>query len=144
MQIARESVYAALFDRLASLRELATASRRLKHWSDVPAAAQPALYLVQRNERPRQTRGQPAAWTLQALLYLYVNAGSDPDAVPASSLNRLLDAIETALAPDAATGVQSLGGLVSHCWIDGSGIETDEGVLGAQAVAIVPINILVP
>jgi hypothetical protein len=31
---------------------------------------------------------------------------------------------------------------VKHCWISGA-IETDEGVLGGQAVAIVPIEILV-
>ncbi|HXP74621.1 MAG TPA: hypothetical protein VN823_10790 [Stellaceae bacterium] len=58
-------------------------------------------------------------------------------------MNPLLDAIETALAPDLVTNVQSLGGLVAHCWIAGK-VETDEGVLGGQAVAIVPIEILVP
>jgi hypothetical protein len=35
-----------------------------------------------------------------------------------------------------------LGGLVQHCWIAGR-ITTDEGVLGGQSVAIVPVEILV-
>jgi len=140
----RETIYAALFDRVAAIPGLVSAGRRLKHWSDLPAAQQPALFLAQRGERPTQRRGLPAAWNLTAALYLYVHAGGDPQAVPATELNRLLDAIEAALAPDPVQGAQTLGGLVSHCWIDGGGIETDEGVLGEQAVAIIPINILVP
>ena len=57
-------------------------------------------------------------------------------------LNPLLDAVEAALAPDPVGHVQTLGGLVSHCWIAGR-IQTDEGVPGGQAVAIVPVEILV-
>jgi hypothetical protein len=60
-------------------------------------------------------------------------------------LNPLLDAIAAALAPtgaDLVAGAQTLGGLVKHCWISGA-IETDEGALGGQAVAIVPVEILV-
>ena len=30
-----------------------------------------------------------------------------------------LAAIDAALAPSALTGLQTLGGLVSHCWIEG-------------------------
>ena len=36
---------------------------------------------------------------------------------------------------------QTLDGLVMGCRIDGK-IETDEGALGAQSVAIVPITVL--
>ena len=38
--------------------------------------------------------------------------------------------------------MQTLGGLAAHAWTAGK-IETDEGVLGGQAVAIVPVEILV-
>ena len=73
--------------------------------------------------------------------YVY---GQAPDELtaPATVLNPLLDAIEAALAPPASSNVQTLGGLVCHAWIAGK-IETDEGALGGQAVAIVPIEILV-
>ena len=37
---------------------------------------------------------------------------------------------------------QILDGLVMDCRIDGK-IETDEGTLGAQSVAIVPITVLI-
>jgi hypothetical protein len=57
-------------------------------------------------------------------------------------MNPLLDALTAALAPpNPVENVQTLGGLVAHCWIEG-GIQTDEGVLGGQSVAIVPIRIL--
>lgn len=140
----RETIYAALFALVSNLPGLVTASRRLKHWDSVSPAQQPALFLIQRKETPAEKRGLPAAWTLECDLILYVNAGSDPNAVPASALNPLLDAIDQALAPPAGQPVQTLGGLVSHCWIDRSGIVMDEGVLGTQAVAIVPVQILVP
>lgn len=140
----RETIYAALFERLSDIAGIASAGRRLKHWGDVAPAMQPALFLVQKRELPTQRSGLPAAWTLQADLFLYVHAGSDPNRVPATALNDLLDKVETALAPAADADVQTLGGQVAHCWIDKSGIQTDEGVLGEQAVAIVPITILVP
>jgi hypothetical protein len=144
MNVARETIYAALFARLSAIPGIVTASRRLKHWDDTPPALQPALFLVQRHEHPHQARGLPAAWTLAVDLYLYAHAGGDPNAAPSQTVNALIDAIEAALDPDPATGVQSLGGLVSHCWIDASGIETDEGALGEQAVAVIPIAITVP
>lgn len=140
----RETIYAALFDLISGLPGIVTASRRLQHWDRVSPAQQPALFQIQKKETPAQKRGLPAAWTLECDLVLYVNAGADPNAVPASALNPLIDAIDQAIAPPSGQEVQTLSGLVSHCWIDKSGIVTDEGVLGAQAIAIVPVQILVP
>ncbi len=138
----REPVYQALFLRLATLPGLVTTSRRLKHWSDVAPAQQPALFQVQAAESPQQTEGRPPVWRARVDVYLYVHAGADPDAVPATTLNRLVDAIEQALTPASGEASQTLGGLVEHCWISGT-IASDEGALGAQAVAIVPIELLV-
>jgi hypothetical protein len=58
-------------------------------------------------------------------------------------LNPLLDSLEAALAPSPATGIQNLGlpTMVQHVYIQGK-IETDEGVLGDQAIAVIPIEIL--
>lgn len=134
----REAIYQALFDKVKNITGLKTASRKLKHWNDVPPSEQPALFQIQINESPIQIKGIPAQWDLNASLYLYVNS---QDGNPSSLLNIYLDKIEEALKANA-NGFQELGGLVSHCWISGT-IETDEGVLGDQAVAIVPINIKV-
>jgi len=137
--ITREPIYAALFAKIQMVSGVTTISRRLLHWSDVPAENQPAIFQVQRHEDPIQQRGIPAKWKLYADLYVYVNTGADPYASPAILLNPIIDAIETALGPDASTGFQTLGGLVSHCWISGR-IETSEGALGQQEVAIIPIE----
>jgi hypothetical protein len=136
----RETVYAALFSKLQNITGIITASRRLRHWSDMSPAQQPALFLTQVSETAMQTKGLPPKWTLRVNVALYVNVGNDETLVPSSLINPLIDKVEAALAP-LPGGFQTLGGLVSHCWIADT-IETDEGLLGPQAVAIIPINIL--
>jgi hypothetical protein len=141
----RETIYSALYAKLQGAASFNTTSRRLRHWGGVTAAEQPALFQSQKDETAHRTRGQPPKWMLTLDIYVYAQAPDDATS-PATVLNPLLDALEAALAPagaDLATGVQTLGGLVSHCWISGK-ITTDEGVLGGQAVAIIPIEILVP
>jgi len=141
--IAREAIYAALFARLAATAGFVTIERRLRHWSDVTPAEQPALFLCQKAETAAvKALGAPTVWTLTVELYLYAHS-SDPYRAPAAILNPLLDAVEAALAPLPATGLQDLGlqSMVQHAFISGK-IETDEGVLGDQAVAILPVEIL--
>ena len=141
--IAREPIYAALFTRVATAAPFVTAARRLRHWSEVTPAEQPALFMRQKYEvAAGAERGTPTAWTLAVELYLYAHA-SDAYAAPATVLNPLLDAVEAALAPLAATGIQDLGlpDMVRHACMAGK-IETTEGVLRDQAVAIIPVEIL--
>jgi hypothetical protein len=143
MTIAREPIYAALWSLASGAARFATASRRLRHWSDIGAAEQPALFMSEKGGHAVvKALGAPVVWTLYADFYLYA-CSSDPYAAPASLLNPLLDALEAALAPSPVTGIQNLGlpGMVRHVTISGK-VETDEGVLGDQAVAIVPIEIL--
>jgi hypothetical protein len=141
--IAREPIYAALFARVAAAAGFVTAARRLRHWSEMTPAEQPALFMRQKSEVAAvATLGAPTVWTLNLELYLYAHA-SDPYMAPATVLNPLVDAVEAALAPLAATGVQNLGlpDTVRHAYIAGK-LETTEGVLRDQAVAIIPIEIL--
>ena len=141
--IAREPIYAALFELVAGAAGFVTAERRLRHWSDVAPAEQPALFMTQKSETAvTKTLGAPLVWTLNVELYLYAHS-SDPHLSPATVLNPLLDAVEAALAPAAATGLQDLGlaAMVQHAAIAGK-IETEEGILGDQAIAIIPIEIL--
>jgi hypothetical protein len=141
--IAREPIYAALFDLASGAAGFITAERRLRHWSDVAPAEQPALFLTQKSETAAvKALGAPAVWTLAVELYLYAHS-SDPHLSPATVLNPLVDAVEAALAPAAVTGVQNLGlpSIVQHAYIAGT-IETAEGVLGDQAIAIIPVEIL--
>jgi hypothetical protein len=141
--IAREPIYAALFDLVTGAAGFVTAERRLRHWSDVAPAEQPALFMTQKSETAAvKALGAPLVWTLTVELYLYAHS-SDPQLSPATVLNPLIDAVEGALAPATATGLQDLGlaAMVQHAAITGK-IETEEGILGDQAIAIIPIEIL--
>ena len=141
--IVREPIYAALFDLAAGAAGFVTAERRLRHWSDVAPAEQPALFMTQKSEVASvKMLGAPTVWTLLVEFYLYAHS-SDPYLSPATVLNPLVDAVEAALAPAATTGLQDLGlpSMVQHAYIAGK-IETEEGVLGDQAIAIIPVEIL--
>lgn len=147
MNVARETIYAALFDLISGVPGFVTKSRHLKHWTDTTKIEQPALFQVQGKQAPQQDRrGLPPKWLLRAELFIYTYA--DPtDPVPVQKLNTLVDGIDSVLGPapggDQIANAQTLGGLVSHCWLDGE-IEIFDGALGQQSVAIIPIAILVP
>lgn len=141
--IAREAIYAALFARIAGAAQFVTAARRLRHWSDVTPAEQPALFMRQRSEVAAvPVPGALTVWTLHVELYVYAHAG-DPYVAPATVLNPLIDSVEATLAPPPVSGMQDLGlpAMVQHAAIAGK-IETTEGTLRDQAVAIIPIEIL--
>jgi len=141
--ITREPIYAALFARVAGAANFVTAGRRLRHWSGMAPAEQPALFMRQKQEVAKvPTLGAPTVWTLIVELYLYAHS-SNHYVSPATILNPLIDAVEATLAPLAATGLQDLGlpAMVQHARIAGK-IQTDEGVLRDQAVAIIPVEIL--
>jgi hypothetical protein len=141
--ISREPIYAALFALIGGAANFVTIDRRLRHWSDVAPAEQPALYMAQKSEvASAKALGAPTVWTLSIDLYLYVHS-SDPYLAPATVINPLIDAIEAALAPPPETGIQDIGmpAMVQHAYIAGK-IATDEGVLGDQAIAIIPVEIL--
>jgi hypothetical protein len=141
--IQREPIYAALWLLASSAAAFVTANRRLRHWTDVAPAEQPALFMSEKGgQAVVKALGAPVIWTLSADLFVYAHS-SDPYQAPAIILNPLVDALEAALAAPAATGVQQLGlpSMIQHAYIAGR-VETDEGILGDQAVAVVPIRIL--
>ena len=138
----REQIYSALFAKLQAVDGFVTVSRRLRHWDDVPQAEQPALFQAQKRESVSTEPGLNPVWLLSLDLYIYARTGEDRGESPASAINPLVDAVLSTLAPHPITNKQTLGGLVQHAWVEGA-IETDEGVLGEQGVAIIPIIIKV-
>lgn len=147
----RETIYAALFTFWANLTvggspAFKTATRSAKVWENVASEDQPALLQLQRTESVNKPRGLPAKWTLSIDLYLYVHTNqiNDPATTSSQLLNPLMDAIESALViDDLSNDACTLGGLVSHCFIDGT-VEVFEGNLGDEAVMIIPITVVVP
>jgi hypothetical protein len=140
--IQREAIYSALWNLATKSYNFAAVSRRLRPWADVKAAEQPFLCMAEAGmEGLVKALGAATVWTLHARLYIYVHS-SDPYRSPSELLNPLIDAVDVAMAPDF-TGIQNLGlpEMVVHSYIEGR-IETDEGVLGDQAIAEIPIKIL--
>jgi hypothetical protein len=141
----REAVYAALFSLLETAQGFATVSRRLRHWEEVQPEEKPAMFVRQTTETNSGSVGKPPLWNLKGEIYIYVTteAQIDRDIVPSQLLNPLLDSVTDLFAPEGMEYKQTLGGLVERCYISGP-IETSEGSLGDQEVAIIPFTIVVP
>jgi hypothetical protein len=143
MAFDRESIWSAAFNALSVSTGAVTKSRKLVPFDQVPAEQQPAIFLAQGKESHRPVAGRPAILTLYGELFLYTNTGSNTEIIASTQLNQMLDAIDDAMAfDDVARGRCTLGGLVQHAWIEGDTIIA-EGQQGQQAVAIVPIALLV-
>lgn len=140
MALNRELIYGALFTRLQALTSqgFVTVSRRLRHVNDVLDTEMPALFMAQGKETPSYEAGRTPIWYLRCTLYVYIK---DPaGAVPGQLANSLMDAVTAVFTPDNPNvNSFTIGGLVHHCRIDGT-IETDEGTLGEQMIAIIPIE----
>lgn len=146
----RNQLYGALFAFFSGLTAggspaFRTATRRLSTWEQVPPESSPALLMEERGEEAQYRKGLPTIWRLRIALYLYAHtaASVDPEAVPADIINPLLDAVQGSLEIDDPNDEAcTLGGLVSHAAIEGA-IERYNGAQGDEAVAIIPITILV-
>ncbi len=151
MNVSREAVMAALVAKLQGAAfsapvngktTFASMSRRLKLWADTPKSQRPALFLTEhREQQSYQSEALQGRTTLNVDLFVYIDA-SDMNTVPAISLNIIMDAIETALKPAPTDdGRQTLGGLVSHCRIDGQ-VMKDPGDLDGDGLLWVPLKIV--
>jgi hypothetical protein len=144
--MSREAIQAALFDLLTAnetgVLDVKTASRRLKIPQDVGAGNCPALFQIYKGETVEWTGMHPLKRIMHLELVLYVHSG-DKSFPTSSLLNPLLDALEDSFGAGDPAGVQTLGGLARRVSINGR-IDTDEGLLGEYAYAIVPVEILTP
>jgi hypothetical protein len=142
-QFSREAIYAALFGLASSAAGFETATRRIKEYSGVDQATQPALLQVELGETWNSRTGLPPVVTLNARLFVYCES-NDPTEAVSIQMNTLLDAVTNALAPAILPHGpfrQTLGGLVQYACIAGE-ITIAEGLSG-QSEAVIPIEILV-
>ena len=137
----------------AGLDGFVTISRRWRHWADVPAELQPALFQIEPpGETIRYQWRANGAPVIVARAEFVIYARQEDFAQPiAPLLNGLLASVFAALEPPAfdASARLSLydppGNLVAyHARIDGD-VNVIEGVTSdpAQGVAYVPVEILV-
>ena len=129
----------------------ASVGRKHKKPPTLTRAEQSALFVIQAKETeiPQGPPGMPPKLMLHGFLIIYLlgptvieNIG-DETWLAATELNGLSTAIGNALLPDhVSSGKFTLGGLVTHCWIQGDASQ-DPGILGPQCAAIKPLHILI-
>jgi hypothetical protein len=145
----RETVLNALLNLLKNVTfsagvsgktSFVTTSRRVRHWSDVPKSARPALFMACHAEQPTYRNEHTVAYNkLSVKLFVYLDT-SDRAFTPDTDVSVVLDAIDVALAPSPGPQVQTLGGLVSHCRVEGE-VLRDPGDLDGDGIIIIPISI---
>jgi hypothetical protein len=143
MAATREQIMQALFALVSAPSQFITKSRRLQLWDTVSAGEKPAIFMYERDDvYSGADRYTPPKVMMSVDLFIYTRPGTDTGITPISILNPLIDAVDAALRPGpAAGGRQTLGGLVSHCYIDGK-IMKDPGDLDGDGIAVIPVKIL--
>jgi hypothetical protein len=150
--VTREPIFQALYELGSSVswdtpaRTFLTRSRRVQHFAKCPD--QPAFFQVEHDEKAEQVTGMPYKWALPATWMVYQNTGKDPQTIPATENNLILDALQAVVGPQLEPGVQftdrcTLGGLVYDCKISGV-ITKYDGALEGQGIIVVPLVLLVP
>lgn len=150
MLATREAIFAALdslvYNATNAVLPIVTHSRVAQDYANVAPENQPALFMNTTGRGIyKQRKGLPPVLDpLPAMFLLYANNASAPTGIlPATMLGNAVDAIQNAFAPEPASEFQTLGGLVSHAWIESA--EVIEGLpqLQTQSVAIITINMKV-
>ena len=100
------------------------------------------MFQIYKGETVAWSGTQPLKRVMHLDLVLYVHSG-DKSFPTSSLLNPMLDAIERSFGAGDPARVLTLGGLARRVTINGR-IETDEGLLGEYAYAVVPVDILTP
>jgi len=141
--LVRETYYRglwALLQGVVTSPAIATYDRRLRAMERMGDGELPALFMVVGKQVTERKSALPVR-RLGAEIFLIV---ANPDTKTASdiALNGMIDAVEAALDP-GALALQTLGGLVSHCWIEGD-TEIFSAPNGTRAAAIVPVMMEVP
>jgi|SRR5579864_903109 len=145
----RETIYAALFALGSGLtwtdpngaQQWQLKSRRLLAWSDPGAGNQPAFFQREAREGADQVQAFGATrWKLRAQWWIYLQIAPDEATIPSQFMNPLLDALDKLFVNPAQN--QTLGGLVTNCWIDGEIVMDDPVYPDQQAVIVVPVSLL--
>ena len=143
----REAIFKAVYDALMTKHVskggvFKTITRRPKLWTEIADTDKPALVIVQEGDSyAYQSERTPPKVTLNAKLLIYTATPSDSSAIPASTMNALKDAVDAALAYDY-NAVNNLGGLVSHCRIEGDNPMDDGSLSDGQGVAVISLKML--
>lgn len=118
-----------------------TVGRRAALWTEV--TAQPAMFLRHTFDRDEYINTVMQRTIIECEVWIYSNAGQNPNYPTDTQLNNLATAIRKALAPDVRGFPNTLGGLVQWCRVEGESAY-DSGDLDNYAKALIPIRIVCP
>jgi hypothetical protein len=134
----------------AASQGFVTVSRRLRSIDQVPVEQRPALFQVEKTEKVTQVTRMPTKrrWAAWWIIYHAGGANQDPSQpIGAQTNSAILDALESVIpVGDPEHGpeiVQTLGGLVHSCFIDGT-IQKESGDLDSWGLIVVPLTLIVP
>jgi len=119
-------------------------SRRFKTPDQLADGQLPGLYLLQGPITTVRQGGSPPIQTMTVWAFIYTDPAPS-DVLPSTTLNKALTDFNAVIAPSPQFPFQdqTLGGLVSRCWIEGETIY-DSGEIQPPGMAIVPLRILIP
>jgi hypothetical protein len=150
LQSTRNAIFSALLAKLQTIQFPPTVgqptlySQRFIPWES--CTQQPAVMLLEGAQKATEKVFGQKQWRMSAVVLVYYRTGPAMDGpIPAQQINDILDAFESALQGQPRTaGRQTLGGLVTHAYIDGT-VAYDDGTTDQsyQAVLMVPITIVV-
>lgn len=150
MNVSREQIAQALFKLLQGVNanitfapaKFQTISRSAFIWARTPPANQPALYLIHSGERATQNSAFGLTkWNPLFILQIYAQRGGETEAIPDTLIDGMLDGIDATLQSKPQGERQTLGGLVTNCWIEGE-ILFAPGEIASQLNMIVPVRVL--
>lgn len=141
----RETAIAALLTKLQTVAGFTVTGRRNAQPDTIATPNNPALLLLcNRDKYGTLQLGRVVKKTMMVFACIYIDTGNDPNAVPDTIINNLLDGVDDALVPDdLAAGRCTLGGAVFAAHIEGEVIRAPGDRTG-KGLAIVPINLILP
>jgi hypothetical protein len=144
MAFTRDTYYAALYAHLQThTTGVVTWSRRHLAFSKLPAAAQPAVFVVAANQNAYMEPRCPTVWRLGVDVVGWVRATGQEGTLD-TVLNTLLDSFEHALMSDSGTPgtLNTLGGLLQSMDFAGP-IDINQREGGEEASFVIPLDMTV-
>lgn len=120
--------------------------RRVRLRSSLAESEFPAVFVrhVGDNYLPPPGYGMPSILSLKVEVYIFDKQNpTDPDTLPSSGVETLLDALETLFSPTLANEPQTLSGLVYSVVLTGEA-PIDSGDISGDLAAQIPLRITVP
>lgn len=140
----RETLAAALFERLSAAYPFAFATRRPAAPEVLASPGKPAFALLSNHDKSAAATAAPRKLAMHFWAIVYVDVSDDDNAVADILINDILDAFDAALAPDnSVTGRCTLGGVAERVSINGEIVRAPGDKTG-KGIALAPVEAILP